>query len=147
MSDFFLSELGELISSTLFCFDDNLMISCGFWWLELRTNSKNRGATVEISLCFLNLGPINVSWWECNPIVVVFLKAVSNLFAYLCLPSYEFWKEAAWNSIWIFFRLPFFTTYTQQRDRKSKKSPGLKNSWNQINQFHEKNFLTKIHFL
>ena len=25
-------------------------------------------------------------------------------------------------------------------------SPGKKNSWNQINQFHEKKFLTKIHF-
>ena len=26
------------------------------------------------------------------------------------------------------------------------KSPGQKNSWNQINQFHEKFFLTKLHF-
>ena len=31
--------------------------------------------------------------------------------------------------------------------QKILKSPGQKNLWNQINQFHEKIFLSKIHFL
>ena len=30
--------------------------------------------------------------------------------------------------------------------QKIKKNPGQKNSWNQINQFHEKNFFDQIPF-
>ena len=40
-------------------------------------------------------------------------------------------------------KTPYFTVVGQ----KIEKSPGQKNLWNQINQFHENFFLAKFHFL
>ena len=68
----------------------------------------------------------------------------------------EFYLSVEWDILAVpaFRNEEYYTSTAEQEEGMDSqcwvknffKSPGQKNSWNQINQFHEKNFWSKIHF-